>query len=362
MTWTSLPNLPCASPCSPWESLVVLRALRIRSPRLTHGVWTAVVIIMLLLPAFVAWGPEFAVPLLPSYGASDILVPAAGNVAAAPAEQGASPLIAPAPATSSQRHITWMDAAWAIYVVGAGFFLLRLAFGLRRARAIRRGAVHARGRLMHPACATPITVGVVAPAVILPADWASWDDAELAAVLAHEEEHGRRYDPLVAAMALLNRAIFWFHPLAWWLHREISGLSEQACDAAVIARGHDSVLYASCLLRFARRVNDAGGRIAPVAIAMPGAGLQERLAVLARPEAAHPSRSRLACAAAACAAVVVVCAASAPAAAPLQDRPCRAIRRRGPYICRITSRSFTTACPPTVWTVQPATPKQRTRD
>ena len=277
---------------------------------------------MLLLPAFVAWGPEFALRLLPWYGASDIFVPAAGNVAtSAPAEQGASPLIAPAAATRSSRHITWMDAAWAIYVVGAGFFLLRLAFGLRRARAIRRGAVHTQGRLIHPACATPITVGVVAPAVILPADWASWDDEELAAVLAHEEEHVRRYDPLVAAMTLLNRAIFWFHPLAWWLHREISGLSEQACDAAVISRGHDSELYASCLLRFARRVNDAGGRIAPVAIAMPGAGLQERLAVLARPEAAHPSRSRLACAAAACAAVAVVCAASAPAAAPLQDRP-----------------------------------------
>ena len=62
---------------------VVLRALRIRSPRLTHGVWTAVVVIMLLLPAFVAWGLEFAVPLLPSYGAGGIFAPAAGNVAAA---------------------------------------------------------------------------------------------------------------------------------------------------------------------------------------------------------------------------------------------------------------------------------------
>jgi beta-lactamase regulating signal transducer with metallopeptidase domain len=301
---------------------VVLRVLRIRSPRLTHGVWTAVVVIMLLLPAFVASGPELALPLLPSYGVSDILVPASGDVAAAaPAEEGASSLIAPAAAARSPQGITWLDAAWAIYAVGAGFFLLRFALGWQRARAIRRGAVHAQGRLMHPLCATPITVGVVAPAVILPVDWASWDDAELAAVLAHEEEHVRRYDPLVAAIVLLNRAIFWFHPLAWWLQREIAGLSEQACDAAVISRGHDSELYASCLLRFARRVNDAGGRIAPVAIAMPGAGLQERLAVLARPEAAHPSRSRLACAAAACAAVAVVSAAASPAAAPVQDRP-----------------------------------------
>jgi hypothetical protein len=206
-----------------------------------------------------------------------------------------------------------------VYVAGAGLLLLRLALGLRCARAIRLGAVPARGRLTHPACVTPITVGVVAPAVILPADWVGWDEAELSAVLAHEEEHVRRRDPLVGAVALLNRAIFWFHPLAWWLPREISRLSEQACDAAVIARGHDREVYGACLLRFARRVAGAGGRMAPVSMAMPGTGLQERLGMLARPEAAHPSGPRLVCAATACAALVVVCAAAAPTAAPSQD-------------------------------------------
>ena len=35
----------------------VLRALNIRSPRVAHRVWTAVVVVMLLLPIFVAWGP-----------------------------------------------------------------------------------------------------------------------------------------------------------------------------------------------------------------------------------------------------------------------------------------------------------------
>ena len=99
--------------------------------------------------------------------------------------------------------------------------------------------------------------------------------------------------PLVAAIALLNRAIFWFHPLAWWLPRTISRLSEQACDAAVIARGYDRDVYMSCLLRFARRVADADGRIAPLSSAMPGAGLAERLGMSrirrARRRRAHDS-------------------------------------------------------------------------
>ena len=179
------------------------------------------------------------------------------------------------PATErAQRRVMWATAGAAVYFAGVGFFLVRLGVGVRRARAIRRGAVEAWGRLTHPDCVTPITIGIVAPVVILPPDWATMDEAEMSAVLAHEEEHVRRRDPLVTLITLLNRAIFWFHPLAWWLHREIARLSEQACDTVVISRGHDSDVYSACLLRFARRAAAAGGRIAPMATAMPGAGLQ----------------------------------------------------------------------------------------
>ena len=50
----------------------------------------------------------------------------------------------------------------------------------------------------------------------------------------------------------LNRAVFWFHPLAWWLERRLSALSEEACDAAVLARGHDPFAYSEYLLGLAR--------------------------------------------------------------------------------------------------------------
>jgi hypothetical protein len=159
-----------------------------------------------------------------------------------------------------------------------------------------------------------MTVGVVAPVVILPPDWVRWDEAELSAVLAHEEEHVRRRDPLVAAVTLFNRAIFWFHPLAWWLATKIARLSERACDAVVISGGHDSDVYSACLLRFARHVTVAGGRIMPMAAPMPGSGLQDRLRMIAQPPARRPSTSRLASAVGACAALVVVSAAAVPTA------------------------------------------------
>jgi beta-lactamase regulating signal transducer with metallopeptidase domain len=301
---------------------VVLRTLLIRSPRLVHRAWTIVVVVMLLLPALVAWGPQIAVPLLPAQTIDGITPLISGVRAGGDADE--DPIASTFRTNAAQRSITWAAVAIAVYLAVAGLLLARLIVGLHRARAMRRGAVRVHGRLTHPACVVPITVGIVSPAVILPPDWASWDHAELSAVLAHEDEHVHRHDPLVAAAALLNRAIFWFHPLAWWLAAEIARLSEQACDAAVISRGHDSDVYSACLLRFARRVSAAGCRIAPVATAMPGSGLQDRLKMITGPQAVQPSSSRLACAACAGAVLVVVCAAAVPSATAAQDVPFQA--------------------------------------
>ncbi len=208
-----------------------------------------------------------------------------------------------------------------MYGMGVGILLFRLVTGWRRSRSIRREAIQSQGRLTHQACITPVTIGLVSPVVILPPDWATWDDTVLRAVLAHEEEHARRHDPLVAALALLNRAIFWFHPLAWWLHREIVRRSEQACDAVVVSSGHDTDVYLASLLQFAGRAARAGGRIVPTTTAMSGAGLPDRLKRLQGPRWVPPSRLRVGCATIGCAVVAVVCAVATPTAAPAQDAP-----------------------------------------
>jgi hypothetical protein len=56
-----------------------------------------------------------------------------------------------------------------------------------------------------------------------------------------------------------------------------------------------------------------------MSMGMPGAGLQERLGMIARPQTAHLSRSRLAGIVVPCASLVIVCAAATPTATPMQN-------------------------------------------
>jgi TonB family protein len=280
---------------------LVLRAMRIESAALRHATWAGVVVIMLLLPALVTWGPEASLRVLPpeTRESATPLGPTAGDPSVVAAEPRAATALDSAPQGSSW---TWRTSAVSLYLLGLGIFLLRLALGTLQVRHLVRTAVLDKGRRTHALCATPVTVGWLKPTVILPSDWCRWPEGQLDAILAHEGEHLRRRDPLFQWVALLNRAVFWFHPLAWWLERHVSFLAEEACDAAVLARGHDPGEYSQCLLNLARSAARAGGRFPRIGMAMPGAHLPYRIRqVLDGAHAPRVSRMRFACTAALCA-------------------------------------------------------------
>src|SRR5688572_6410188 len=286
-----------------------LRVLRVTSPRVAHHAWTGVCVLMLLLPAIVAWAPEALVPILPpqvSPAVVDAPAPASLAVVEPPSIHRAID-----PGVVSQP-INWQLVAGGVYAFGVVSLLANLALGWWQARTMMRQATPVRSRLIHPRCVTPITLGLWKPIIILAPDWIEWDEPALAAVLAHEEEHVRRRDPLIAFITLINRAVFWFHPLAWWLRREISALSEQVCDGVVVSRGHDKARYAAVLLRFARAAAAMGGRIAPFGTTMPGAGLARRLRML-ETSSQLPSTRRSAWITAVYVMAVAVCVGATPA-------------------------------------------------
>lgn len=278
---------------------VALYVLRVKAARLRHAVWASVMVLMLVLPAWTAWGPKAEFRLLTA--------PSAVTVAqSAVVEQITTDQVAPA-LLSRRVGWSWRNSLLILYLLGFCALMARLTTGTVRARMLVRRAGNRAGRLTSESCVTPITVGWLRPSVILPRGWTQWSMAELKAVLAHEDEHVRRRDPLVQWLALLNRAVFWFHPLAWWLERRLSGLAEEACDDAVLMGGHDPVQYSECLLGLARVVRESGARVGVVGMAMPGTFLPQRIRrIVAGAPLQRVSRGRIVSVGLACAVVFAV--------------------------------------------------------
>ena len=74
-------------------------------------------------------------------------------------------------------------------------------------------------------------------------------DAHLEAIIAHELCHVRRRDNLAAAMHMVVEAIFWFHPLVWWLGARLMEERERACDEEVLQLGNPPQVYAESILK-----------------------------------------------------------------------------------------------------------------
>jgi uncharacterized protein (TIGR03435 family) len=75
------------------------------------------------------------------------------------------------------------------------------------------------------------------------------EDKHLDVILAHELLHIRRRDNLVAAIHMLVEAVFWFHPLVWWLGTRLVEERERACDEEVLELGSNRQVYAESILK-----------------------------------------------------------------------------------------------------------------
>ena len=277
---------------------LVLYAMRVTAAAARHSVWTSVVLVMLVLPIWTAWGPKAPLRLLPP------LVQTSANEAIIPPDTLSTAFV-PSPLLSTRQAVLL-----GVYLSGLCLLLLRLAIGTVRARRLVRQSVLQDGMRISSLCAAPVTVGFLHPTVILPETWCLWPQAQLDAVLTHECEHARRRDSLVQWLALLNRALFWFHPVAWWLERRLSALAEEACDNVVLAQGHSPREYAEYLIEIARSVTRSGARLNVAGMAMPGSFLPERIQkIIEGGPVPRISRTRMACVAVICTLTCTVFAA-----------------------------------------------------
>src|SRR5262249_3175479 len=82
--------------------------------------------------------------------------------------------------------------------------------------------------------------GVLRPVLLLPEGiterLSPW---QFQTVIAHELCHVRRQDNLTVAIHLIVEALFWFHPLVWWIKARLIEEQERACDEEVLQLGND---------------------------------------------------------------------------------------------------------------------------
>ncbi len=96
----------------------------------------------------------------------------------------------------------------------------------------------------------PGVFGIFRPVLLLPQGMADrLSDSELEAILAHELAHVRHRDNLIAAVHMFIEALFWFHPMVWWLGAKLVQERERACDEDVLRLGKDPQAYAEGILK-----------------------------------------------------------------------------------------------------------------
>jgi bla regulator protein blaR1 len=95
----------------------------------------------------------------------------------------------------------------------------------------------------------PSVFGILRPALLLPEGIARrLTPEQLQAIVAHELCHVRQRDNLLAAIHSVVEAVFWFHPLVWWIGARLVEERERACDEEVLKLGNDPETYAESIL------------------------------------------------------------------------------------------------------------------
>ena len=174
---------------------------------------------------------------------------------------------------------SWASYLFAVWGVVAGLLLLRLSVGLWRVRQIRgkcspvdlggldpaiAGILRDFGsRRRVKACvssdvAVPAAIGFFRPAIVFPA----WllpllSPEEMKVILLHELAHVQRWDDWTNLAQKIVKSVFFFHPAVWWIESRLMLEREMACDDMVLAQTASPRAYASSLISFAEKLQNA---------------------------------------------------------------------------------------------------------
>jgi len=101
-----------------------------------------------------------------------------------------------------------------------------------------------------PGLLEPGVVGWLRPILLVPSGIEKHlTPPQLQAVCAHELCHVRRGDNFTAGIHMVSEAVFWFHPVLWWIGSRLVDERESACDEDVLRLGSNPRVYAESILK-----------------------------------------------------------------------------------------------------------------
>ena len=165
---------------------------------------------------------------------------------------------------SSLSMVAW---AWITGIALMSIRLFRQWVGVRRLRIIgvsepstawatRFGALKSKigvrsrvSMLVSDIVDAPMVVGWLRPLVLVPATaFTSLTPDQLQTVLAHELYHIARRDHLVNMLQAFIEVLLFFHPVTWWLSRQIRVERENCCDDSALLVTGSPRTFAEALL------------------------------------------------------------------------------------------------------------------
>jgi beta-lactamase regulating signal transducer with metallopeptidase domain len=177
---------------------------------------------------------------------------------------------------SSTPHIPAKLYSWFVgfYFVGVLFFSVRMLAGSWQTHRLRgrcqkitqphvlgaiERAMQAAKLVSGPAVlwcdavAVPALVGVIKPMILMPLHCASeLSVQQIESIVLHELSHFRRCDPILNMLQNAIEAIFFFHPVVWYISKGVRLDRELSCDKTVVEAGHQAEDYALSLVQLAR--------------------------------------------------------------------------------------------------------------
>lgn len=236
-----------------WESTLFTGAmallalvLRKNTARVRHWLWLAASLKFLFpFSLLVGVGNHF--------GFRTAAAPQVSYVMQGVREQLAAPEVHMAARASSS--VDWLSVVWiggsAVVLILWGVRFWRVRSAVLAASPMRMDIgmrVMSSGVLLEPG-----VFGIWRPVLLLPKGITErLTEEQLDAIVAHELCHVRRRDNLVAAIHMMVEALFWFHPLVWWIGARMVEERERACDEEVLRLGNVPEVYAEGILKICR--------------------------------------------------------------------------------------------------------------